>query len=51
MPDVKAAARLILETTVYWAVHRHWDSRPEPITDDLARDTVVHFVVSALRKE
>jgi AcrR family transcriptional regulator len=51
VPDVNAAARLILETTVFWAVHRHWDSRPEPLTDDVARDTVVHFVVSALRKE
>ena len=51
VPHVMAAARLILETTVFWAVHRHWDSRPEPITDAAARDTAVHFIVNALRKE
>ncbi|MFN8543730.1 MAG: TetR/AcrR family transcriptional regulator [Candidatus Binatia bacterium] len=51
VPNVKAAARLILETTVYWAVHRHWDSRPDPIPDDVACDTVVQFVVRALAKE
>jgi AcrR family transcriptional regulator len=51
VPDVATAARLVLETTVFWAVHRHFESRPEPISDELARDTVVHFVVRALRKE
>ena len=51
VPDVPAAARLILETTVFWAVHRHFDSRPETISDELAHDTVSHFVVSALCKE
>jgi AcrR family transcriptional regulator len=50
VPDVAAAARLILETTVFWAVHRHFDSRPETISEELARDTVVHFVVRALGK-
>lgn len=48
VPDVGAAARLVLETTVFWAVHRHFDSRPEQVTEDLARQTVVHFVVRAL---
>ena len=51
LPDVGAAARLILETTVFWAVHRHFESRPEPISDELALDTVAHFVVRALSKE
>ena len=48
VPDIGAAARLVLETTVFWAVHRHFDSRPERITEELARETVVHFVVHAL---
>ena len=48
VPDIGAAARLVLETTVFWAVHRHFDSRPEQITEELARETVVHFVVRAL---
>jgi AcrR family transcriptional regulator len=51
VPDIAAAARLVLETTVFWAVHRHFDSRPEKITDELARETVAHFVVRALSKE
>jgi AcrR family transcriptional regulator len=51
VPDVPAAARLILETTVFWAVHRHFESRPEVISEELARDSVVHFVVRALTKE
>ena len=50
-PDAAVAARLILETLVFWAVHRHWDTAPEPITDELARETAVHFVVSALAKD
>lgn len=48
VPHVTATARLVLETTVFWAVHRHFDSRPEPITEELARETVVQFVVRAL---
>jgi AcrR family transcriptional regulator len=51
VPDVAAAARLVLETAVFWAVHRHFDARPETITDELARETVAHFVVRAFSKE
>lgn len=48
VPDVDATARLVLETTVFWAVHRHFDSQPERIGEDVARATVVQFVVRAL---
>jgi AcrR family transcriptional regulator len=51
VPDVDAAARLILETLAFWAVHRHWDSHPQPIRDETARDTAVSFVVNALGKD
>ena len=51
VPDVATAARLVLETIVFWAVHRHWDSRPSEATDDVARATVVHFVTRTLEKE
>lgn len=51
VPDVATAARLILETIVFWAVHRHWDSQPSEIGDDLARTTVTHFVTRTLEKE
>jgi hypothetical protein len=51
LPDTAIAARLILETTVFWAVHRHWDWKPEPTDEALARETVVTFVVQALGKD
>lgn len=47
VPDPVVAARLILETTVFWAVHRHWDAHPQVVSDELARETVVHFTVGA----
>jgi AcrR family transcriptional regulator len=50
VPDVTAAARLVIETVVFWAVHRHWDPHGESVTDAIAKDTVVHFIVSALVK-
>ena len=51
VPDALVAARLLIETTVFWAVHRHFDSRPEIVSEELARETVAHFVVRAFRKE
>ncbi|MBI4514252.1 MAG: TetR family transcriptional regulator [Deltaproteobacteria bacterium] len=48
VPDVTAAARLIIETTVFWAVHRHWDPHPQKVDDKVALDTVVRFIVGAL---
>ncbi len=51
VPNIQAAARLILETTVFWAVHRHWDAHPQSVSEEVAEATVVHFVVHALTKE
>jgi len=50
-PDVAVAARLVIETTVFWAVHRHWDPHPQPVDEAAAKDTVVRFLVNALAKE
>jgi AcrR family transcriptional regulator len=50
VPDTTVAARLIIETVVFWAVHRYWDEHADPVSDDVAKDTVVQFVVSALAK-
>jgi AcrR family transcriptional regulator len=50
VPDVTAAARLVVETLVFWAVHRHWDPHGEPVSDAVAKATVIHFIVSALVK-
>jgi AcrR family transcriptional regulator len=49
--DVAVAARLLLETLVFWAVHRHWDPHPQPVDDAVARETVVQFLVNALIPE
>lgn len=51
VPDVAVAARFALETIVFWAVHRHFDSRPERVTEECARESAVLFVVRALSKE
>jgi AcrR family transcriptional regulator len=51
VPDPLVAARLMIETTVFWAVHRHWDAHPQAVDDAVARETVLHFVVGALSKE
>jgi AcrR family transcriptional regulator len=48
--DPRAAARVIVEIAVFWAVHRHWDPRPQPITDFAAKEIVVDFTVGALTK-
>jgi hypothetical protein len=47
VPDVSVAARLVLETTVFWAVHRHWDPRPQSVDETVSEETVVRFVVAA----
>ena len=51
VPDAAVAARLIIETLVFWAVHRHWDAHPQPVDESVAKETVVRFIVSALAKE
>lgn len=51
VPDARVAARLILETAVTWAVHRHWDPSPQAIDEQVAEDTVVQFAVGGLARE
>ena len=48
VPDITAAARLIIETAVFWSVHRHWDPHPQAVDERVAQDTVVRFLVGAL---
>jgi AcrR family transcriptional regulator len=50
-PDLAIAARMVLETVVFWAVHRHWDPAPQQVDDRVAEDTVVQFLLGALVKE
>jgi AcrR family transcriptional regulator len=50
-PDPAVAARLVLETLVFWAVHRHWDPSPQPVDEKAARDTVIQLLVAAVLKD
>jgi AcrR family transcriptional regulator len=45
------AARLVLETLVFWAVHRHWDPAPQAVEEASARRTVLAFLTRALVEE
>jgi AcrR family transcriptional regulator len=49
--DVGVAARIALETLVFWAVHRHWDPSPQTMDEAAAEDSVVAFILDALTKE
>jgi AcrR family transcriptional regulator len=51
LPDPAVAARLMIETLVFWAVHRHWDAHPQAVEESVAKDTAVRFIVGALAKE
>ena len=51
--DTGVTTRLLLETLVFWAVHRHWDQPPQTsdpieVGEDIARSTVVRFLVRSL---
>ena len=51
LPAPAATARLVIETTIFWAVHRHWDPHPQPVEETVAKDTVVRVLTNALAKE
>lgn len=48
LPDTAAGARLVVETTLWFAVHRHWDPRPDGIAEDLVRSTVIESLARAV---
>jgi AcrR family transcriptional regulator len=47
VPDTAVAARLIIETVVFWAVHRHADPHPQPVDESVGKETVVQFLTRA----
>jgi hypothetical protein len=51
LPDATVAARFIIETLAFWAVHRHWDPHPQAVEETIAHDTVVQLLLNALGKE
>lgn len=46
--DVPVAARFIVETCAFWAVHRHWDSARQDLPEDRARAAVIDLVAASL---
>ena len=49
--DSAVTARIVLETLVFWAVHRHWDPSPQAVDEGAARRTTLAFLAAALGKE
>lgn len=47
VPDVPAAARFIVETIAWFAMHRHGDPDSAMLTDDACRRTVRHLLLAA----
>jgi AcrR family transcriptional regulator len=51
VPNTGVAARLLLETIAFWAVHRHWDPSPQQAPEADVQTTVVDMLVRGLTKE
>ncbi|UCH29711.1 MAG: TetR/AcrR family transcriptional regulator [Myxococcales bacterium] len=51
VPTVPIAARAVLETIAFWAVHRHWDPSPQAIDEATLEDAVVDLLVHSLIPE
>jgi AcrR family transcriptional regulator len=51
VPDTTVAARFVIETATFWAVHRHSDPHPQVVDEAVAKDTVVQFLARAFIKE
>ncbi len=49
--SVSIAARFVLETIAFWAIHRHWDPSPQPLVEEEVETTLVELVLHGLEKE
>ncbi|WP_438035607.1 TetR/AcrR family transcriptional regulator [Sorangium sp. So ce204] len=49
--NVSIAARFVLETIAFWAVHRHWDPSPQPLVEEEVEATINELVFHGLAKE
>jgi hypothetical protein len=47
VPDVPVAARFIVETIAWFAMHRHGDPDSATLSDDACRRTVHHLLLAA----
>jgi len=51
VPNTAVAARVVLETVAFWAVHRHWDPSPQRVDEHAIQDAVVDALLHGLVKE
>ncbi|MHB0884502.1 MAG: TetR/AcrR family transcriptional regulator [Bacillota bacterium] len=50
VPDVDVAARFVLETVAWFAIHRHGDPGTKDFSDEAAREGVIDLVAASLRR-
>ncbi|MFO1186321.1 MAG: helix-turn-helix domain-containing protein [Alphaproteobacteria bacterium] len=51
LPNTAVAARVVLETIVFWAVHRHWDPAPQAVREDEIPAVLTDLLLNGLEKE
>lgn len=51
VPSVPIAARTLLETVAFWAVHRYWDPSPQSIDEGAVENAVVDLLLHSLIQE
>lgn len=48
VPNIRLAARIVIETVATWAVHINWDRAPEAFDPEEARSNAIDFLVRGL---
>ena len=51
VPNSQVAARTVLETIAFWAVHRHWDPSPQSVDEASVQAAVVDQLLHGLIRE
>jgi AcrR family transcriptional regulator len=51
VPNVQLAARAVLESIAFWAVHRHWDPSPQEVEESDVESTLLAITLHGLAKE
>jgi hypothetical protein len=51
VPDTNAWGRYVIETVAFFALHRHYDPFPTPMSDTIAEETAVRALVLATSGE
>jgi AcrR family transcriptional regulator len=51
VPDVRVAARVLIETIVIFAIHRHWDPAPQAMDEKAVENTLAQIIVNGLLQE